>query len=84
MGTRPRIAKLTDFDKLTRARRAVRELYVDAFGYLTDAECDNIIQYRQDGLGFLFITDLITKKRESKAAQRALREQLFVDSKKKS
>ena len=69
MGNRPRIAKPNAQQK---ARTAVRELYSDLIDNLTNNECDLIIQARIDGLGTIFIVDLITKRRDShKANQRA-------------
>lgn len=65
MGNRPRIAKPTAQQK---ARTAVRELYSDLIDNLTNNECDIIIQSRIDGLGPMFIVDIITKRRESHKA----------------
>lgn len=60
MGNRPRIAKPNAQQK---ARSAVRELYSDLIDNLTNNECDLIIQARIDGLGPVFIVQLITSKR---------------------
>ena len=62
MGNRPRIAKPTAQQK---ARTAVRELYSDLIDNLTNNECDLIIKSRMDGLGPVFIVEIITKRRES-------------------
>ena len=81
MGTRTRIAKL---DSVTRARQIVRELYSDSLGSLSNNECDKIIQARIDGLGHIFIINLITKKREGREAFELEREKQFVMWKQKS
>lgn len=65
MGNRPRIAKPTAQQK---ARTAVRELYSDLIDNLTNNECDLIIKSRMDGLGPVFIVEIITKRRESHVA----------------
>lgn len=65
MGNRPRIAKPNAQQK---ARTAVRELYSDLIDNLTNNECDLIIKSRMDGLGPVFIIDIITKRRESHIA----------------
>lgn len=62
MGNRPRIAKPNAQQK---ARTAVRELYSDLIDNLSNNECDLIIKCRIDGLGPVFIVDIITKRRES-------------------
>lgn len=62
MGNRPRIAKPNAQQK---ARTAVRELYSDLIDNLTNNECDLIIKSRMDGLGPVFIVDIISRRRES-------------------
>lgn len=65
MGNRPRIAMPNAQQK---ARTAVRELYSDLIDSLSNNECDLIIQARIDGLGTIFIVDLINKRRKSHQA----------------
>ena len=76
MGIRPRIAKQSD---VAKARAAIRELYSDVIDNLSNAECDLIINARIDGLGPIFIVDLITKKRQSHREYLAEREALYND-----
>ena len=76
MGIRPRIAKQGD---VAKARTAIRELYSDVIDNLSNAECDLIIKARIDGLGPIFIVDIITKKRQSHREHLAEREALYND-----
>ena len=85
MGNRPRIAKQpTSFEKINRARQSVRELYMDMLGPVSNNECDMIVNARMDGLGDMFIAQLITKKREGYASFIIEREQLHTEWKQKS
>lgn len=81
MGTRTRIAKP---DGISRARQCVRELYYDMLGPLSNNECDKIIEARADGLGDMFIVDIITKKRSGRETFVAEREKMYVMWKQKS
>lgn len=78
MGHRPRIAKP---NALQKARTAVRELYSDIIDNLSNAECDLIIKARIDGLGPVFITDIIAKKREKHIAHQAEVSRLYHEIK---
>ena len=72
MGNRPIIAKPNAQQK---ARTAVRELYSDLIDNLTNNKCDLIIQASIDGLGPMFIVDVITKRRQSHIANQLAWEQ---------
>ena len=78
MGNRPRIAKP---NALQKARTAVRELYADLIDNLTNNECDLIIKCRIDGLGPVFIVDIITKRRESHKQNQIAWEQYHAQKK---
>ena len=78
MGNRPRIAKPTAQQK---ARTAVRELYSDLIDNLTNNECDLIIKSRMDGLGPVFIVEIITKRRESHVANQLAWEEYHAQKK---
>jgi hypothetical protein len=78
MGNRPRIAKPNAQQK---ARTAVRELYSDVIDNLSNTECDLVIKARIDGLGTIFIVDLITKRRESHKANQLAWEQYHAQKK---
>ena len=78
MGNRPRIAKPNAQQK---ARTAVRELYSDLIDNLSNNECDLIIKSRMDGLGPVFIVDIITKRRESHIANQQAWEQYHQQKK---
>jgi len=78
MGNRPRIAKPNAQQK---ARTAVRELYSDLIDNLSNAECDLIIKCRIDGLGSMFIVDMITLRRASHMANQLAWEQYHQQKK---
>lgn len=78
MGNRPRIAMPNAQQK---ARTAVRELYSDLIDNLSNNECDLIVKARIDGLGPVFIVELINQKRESHKAHVAEVEQLWIQKK---
>lgn len=78
MGNRPRIVKPNAQQK---AHAAVRELYSDIFDNLSYHECNLIIKARIDGLGTVFIADIIRKHRESKAQYHAETQRIYQEIK---
>lgn len=81
MGSRPRIVKPTPQQQ---AYTAVRELYSDIIDNLTNSECEMIIKARVDGLGRIFIVDMITQKRRSRTEHLAEKSKLYDEWKQKS
>lgn len=78
MGNRPRIVKPNAQQK---AHAAVRELYSDLIDNLSNNECDLIIKCRMDGLGPVFIVDVISRKRESHKANQLAWEEYHAQKK---
>lgn len=81
MGNRPRIVKQSATQK---AYTAVRELYSDIIDNLTNSECEMIIKARMDGIGRIFVVDMITQKRRSKIETMAEKSRLYDEWKQKS
>jgi hypothetical protein len=78
MGHRPRIAMPNAQQK---ARTAVRELYSDLIDNLSNNECDLIIRSRMDGLGPVFIVDIVNRKRAAHRAHQDEVEKLWLQKK---